>query len=274
MVQEYITYLTAIRGYSENTAIAYKSDLATFISWAKSTLSDARWSTINRDDIDEYVTSLQQMGLAAATTNRHLAAISGLYNYMKRNGLKVENPCRYESRRKLTKHQPNTIDTNELKKAYEAANGVTKVMLGLLASTGIRIQEMLDLQWEDINFNDCSLRIMGKGRKERIVYATPRCLETLQLVKAHYHSTGHIFTMEQRAARHMIYEALRPYCNARQLSPHAIRHTFATELAKAGTNVTAIAKVLGHESIMTTQKYIDMTQTDVKNVCQQLTLFN
>ena len=214
------------------------------------------------------------MGLAPATTNRHLAAISGIYHYMKRNGMEVENPCRYESRRKLAKLQPNTIDTNELRKAYEAATGVTKVMIGILASTGIRIQELLDLQWEDINFNDCSLRIMGKGRKERIVYATPSSLETLQLVKEHYHSTGHIFTMEQRAARHMIYEALRPYCTGRQLSPHAIRHTFATELAKAGTNVTAIAKVLGHESIMTTQKYIDMTQTDVKNVCQQLTLFN
>lgn len=274
MITEYINYLRTICNYSENTAIAYQKDLTNFVRWMKSIQPDARWSTITRNDIDEYITAQVADGLKPSSTNRRLAAISGLYRYMRRQGKEVQNPCRFETRRKLEKTLPNTIPAADLKRAYEASHGATKVMLGLLATTGIRIQELLDIRWEDINFNDNSIRIHGKGNKEREVYTTADKLDILRtLTKMGQHS-GLVFTIDQRTARYMLWEALKPFSSAKQLSPHAIRHTVATNMATQGANVTTIANILGHQDIKTTQRYIDMTQGNSRAAYTQYNLFN
>lgn len=268
MITNYINYLRVIRNYSDNTIAGYQKDLCAFSKWAKAHLDHAQWSKITRSDIDEYVTYLVQQGMAPASTNRKLSAISGLYYYMRREGYEVENPCKYESRRKISKSLPNTINELQLREAYKHAEGVTKFFIGILSTTGIRIQEMLDLTWEDIDFAECSLRIRGKGAKERIVYTTSEVLEQVSHVKRECDAHGKMFLIGQRIARHMIYDALRPYCDAKQLSPHAIRHTFATHLAKTGANVSQIGTLLGHEHLETTQVYIDMTQHDSREVIQ------
>jgi site-specific recombinase XerD len=274
MIQEYINYLLNIRGYSSHTANSYRKDLEHFTHWMQKNIEGARWSTITRDIIDQYVTAQAQDGLSPATTNRRLSAISGLYNYMKRQGYDVHNPCRFESRRKQAQTVPNTIPVADLKRAYEQAGGVTKVMIGLLSTTGMRIQELLDLNYEDIDFEDNSIRVSGKGKKERIVYTTESILDTLRAVRTYYNASGKIFTFDQRQARYMIWQALKEVSNARQLSPHAIRHTVATNMATHGANVTTIAQILGHKHIETTQRYIDMTQANVRQACQQYSLFN
>lgn len=274
MITEYINYLRHICNYSENTSIAYQKDLSHFVRWIKSINPDARWSTITRNDIDEYISCQVADGLKPASTNRRLAAISGLYRFMRRQGMEVENPCRFETRRKLEEMLPNTIPAEDIKRAYEASHGATKVMLGILATTGIRIQELLDIQWEDINFNDNSILIHGKGNKERIVYTTEDKLEILHTLTKMGKQTGLVFTIDQRTARYMLWEALKPFSSAKQLSPHAIRHTVATNMATQGANVTTIANILGHKDIKTTQRYIDMTQGNSRAAYTQYNLFN
>lgn len=274
MIQKYIQYLSSIRNYSRNTCFSYEKDLVAFSKWAKAHLDNARWSAITRADIDKYVCYMVEMGLKPATTNRRLSAISGLYAYMKREGLEVENPCKYECRRKISRSIPNTINADELKRAYENAQGVTRLFLGILSTTGVRLQELLDLTWEDIDFSESSLKINGKGAKQRIVYTTSEVLEELSRVKELIKPQGLMFRITQRDARHMIWEALRPYCHSKQLSPHAIRHTFATNLAKHGANVSQLGTLLGHEHLETTQKYIDMSQHNNKEIVQQYSLIN
>lgn len=274
MIQKYIQYLSSIRNYSRNTCCSYEKDLVAFSKWAKAHLDNARWSTITRADIDKYVCYMVEIGLKPATTNRRLSAISGLFSYMKREGLEVENPCKYECRRKISRSIPNTINAEELKRAYENAKGVTRLFLGILSTTGVRLQELLDLTWEDIDFSESSLKINGKGAKQRIVYTTSEVLEELLRVKELIKPQGRMFRITQRDARHMIWEALRPYCHSKQLSPHAIRHTFATNLAKHGANVSQLGTLLGHEHLETTQKYIDMSQHNNKEIVQQYSLFN
>lgn len=264
MIQEYANYLSSIKGYSENTVKAYSRDLHDFVSHLKSHREDARWSNVTMEDIDAFVTYQYQRGMRPATTNRQLAAISGIFNYMKRQGLVKENPCRYENRRKVGTRLPNTIPSSDLSAAYAHAQGVTKLMIGLLSTTGIRIQELLNLTWEDVNTSTGEMRINGKGDKQRIVYTQPGIMKALRAVEETGPQSGRMFYISQREARTMIYEALRPYSKARQLSPHAIRHTLATNMAANGTNVTTIARVLGHNDIRTTQKYIDMTQLSTK----------
>lgn len=274
MIQAYISYLKSIRGYAENTAISYEKDLMAFVTWVRGNITGARWSTLTRDDIDRYVMAMASAGLKPATTNRRLAAISGLYNYMRREGYEVENPCRYESRRKRAKTIPNTIPTNDLIAAYDHAVGATKIMLGLLITTGIRVQELLDINWEDIDFEEKSIKITGKGNKQRKVYTQAAQLETLRLLKEQQAVSGRIFTIDQRQARTMIWESLKPFSSAKQLSPHAIRHTYATQLATQGVNVTTLAKILGHDRIGTTQTYIDMTQSDTRSVMTNNNIIN
>jgi len=259
MIQQYITYLEQIKGYSHNTAVAYEKDLRQFIHYIRQ-WDGIRWSTITRDHIDKYVSEMVTKGKSPSTTNRSLAAISGIYDYMKRQGMEVENPCRYESRRKIADRTPNTIPVEDLKKAYEHAYGAVKIMIGLLCTTGIRIQEMLDLEYQDIDFDLGTIKIHGKGKKERVVKTSAEYLDTLKEIVRLNHASGKIFSQNQRDARYMIWQAIKPYTNARQISPHAIRHTFATELAKKGIPTASIAMTLGHSHIDTSQQYIDLGQ--------------
>ena len=161
-----------------------------------------------------------------------------------------------------------------MKAAYENAHGVVKVMLALLISTGIRIQELLDLEWDDINFVENSLKIHGKGNKERLVYTSSEYLETLLTVHQYQRQKGKIFFINQREARRMVFDALKPYTKAKQLSPHAIRHSFATHLANEGVNASTIVAILGHKQLETTQKYIDLTDAPVRNILQNHNILN
>lgn len=274
MIEDYINYLLNIKGYSENTANSYRKDLLHFANWMKQQDKGARWSTITMQDIDKYITELAVAGLKPATTNRRLSAISGLYSFFKHQGLQVDNPCKWESRRKIADTIPNTISVEQLKKAYDNSEGVTKTALGLFMSTGIRIQELLDMKWEDIDFQEQSIKIHGKGSKERMVYTTADKLEVLQQLNNMQPQSGLIFYMEQRQMRYLIYEALRPFCKAPQLSPHAIRHTFATFAANHGANVSTLAQALGHKRLETTQKYIDMNTAPVRQLMTNYNMFN
>lgn len=272
MITQFTSYLLAIRGYSPRTAEGYAKDCKAFASWAKANIEGARWSTLTRKDIDRYIMYRVENGIAAATTNRELASISALYRYFIREGLLKTNPCRFQSRRKEENKLPNTIPSEDLKAAYEHSTGLVHVWIGLLATTGIRISELLALRWEDIDFKASSLEIIGKGRKERIVYTSPEYLDLLRQAYERKPSEGRIFRYDQRDARYILWQALKPYSRAKQLSPHAIRHTFATNLATNGVNVTTIASILGHNRIATTQKYIDMSQADTQAAAARQTI--
>lgn len=272
MLQRFHNYLLHLKGYSERTADEYLKDLKGFCHWVKANKPNARWSTLTRSDIDEYITYRAENGIKATTTNRELSSISALYRWFQREGLLSENPCKYESRRKVTEKVPNTIPGDELRNAWAHSSGLARVWIGLLATTGIRISELLAMRWEDIDFTSNAIKIHGKGHKERIVYATADTLTELHVMNARKALSGRIFNHQQRECRAIIWRALRPFCQAKQLSPHAIRHTFATNLATKGVNVSTIATILGHNRIETTQRYIDMAQADTRSVTAQYSL--
>lgn len=274
MLTRFENYLRNIKGYSERTCSEYLKDLKGFSRWLKANKEGARWSTLTREDIDKYISWRAENGIQPATTNRELASISALYRYFIREGLLTSNPCRFQSRRKQAQRLPNTIPAEDLKAAYENTFGLVKVWIGLLATTGIRISELLALRWEDIDFKACSLEIMGKGSKERIVYTAPEYLKELRTAYERKPLEGRIFDYDQRDARYMLYQALKPYSRAKQLSPHAIRHSYATNLAGNGVNVVTIATILGHSHIETTQKYIDLAQMDRKAAASRQTILN
>lgn len=272
MLTRFENYLRNIKGYSERTCSEYLKDLKGFARWAKANKEGAKWSTLTRSDIDDYITWRAENGISASTTNRELSSLSALYRYFIREGLLTTNPVRFQSRRKQPKKLPNTIPSEDLQAAYNNSYGLVHVWIGLLATTGIRISELLALRWEDIDFKASSLEIMGKGSKERIVYTSSDYLKELQAAYERKPQEGRIFRYDQRDARYMLWQALKPYTRAKQLSPHAIRHSYATNLASNGVNVATIATILGHSHIETTQKYIDMAQMDRKSATERQTI--
>lgn len=273
MINEFKTYLVNIKGYAVNTAVSYEKDLRTFVQFIKAQSAAATWSSITQSDVDKYVIYLSQTHHKPATICRHISSISALYRYMKRQGLEVVNPAQYESRPKIAKTIPNTIPTEDIKSAIEHANGMMKCIIRLLLETGIRISELQSIKGEDINMKTGAIKIHGKGMKERYVYVNASTLNMLQLFMTTPSST--LFGMyEQRELRKEIYESLKGHTIAKQKSPHAIRHTYATEMARRGMTATTLQKSLGHEHLNTTQRYIDLGQVSNEIECRQLSLFN
>lgn len=260
MIQDFLTYLRALKGYSENTCQAYKKDLEHFSRYMRQKRPGARWSNITREDIDAYVIDMQKEGKKPATTNRHLASIAALYRYFQRQGQEVKNPCKYESRRKIAETIPTTIPTEAIAAAWRTSQGPAKSLLGIIATTGMRISEVLGLRYNDIDWQTGTITVQGKGNKERVVKTTMAVLDIFKQYGQPEQLRCKIFTIGQREARRIIYESLRPFTNCRHLNPHSIRHTYATQLAIQGVDTITIAKTLGHKNITTSQKYVDMTQ--------------
>lgn len=268
MIREYITYVQNVKGYSPLTVRAYYSDLRHFAAWARENMQDARWSKINREVVELYTMDAARNEQSPATTNRRLASLSGFYKYMKRKGYEVEDPTQYESRRKQAQTLPATIDVENLRAAYKKADGVVKFMLGILITTGMRISEMLALEWEDFNRANLTIKVRGKGSKERIVRTTEEIMKFYDLGNSVKKQSGRMFHYDDRAARYMIHEALKQTCHDKKLSPHIIRHTFATNLAAQGVNATTIQSILGHSHLETTQKYINLAATQAETAAQ------
>lgn len=272
MLTRFHNYLCSLRGYSPRTAAGYIKDIQAFLTWMQAYKLHADIYRVTRDDLDDYVTFRCSEGIAPATTNRELASISALYRYLRREGQISENPAQYESRRKVAIKQPNTIPPEDLKEAYNHASGLSRLLLGLLITTGLRTCEIMAMRWEDIDFKACSIRLHGKGNKEREVFTTAEVLSPLADMARERMVSGLVFHIPERRVRRLVFWALQPYTDAKQLSPHAIRHTFATECARQGVNTSTLAQMLGHNRIETTQHYIDLAQSRTQEAFKALNI--
>lgn len=260
MIKRFITYCKDIRGYSANTCRAYERDLTKFVTWMQQAHPEAKWSTITREEIDEYVINMAEAGEKPSTTNRQLSSIASIYNFFIRQGWLKANPCKYESRRKLAEVIPGTIPVRDLQRAYSHASGCVKLMLGLLATTGIRLQEMLNIRWRDLDLEESSIIIYGKGNVQRKVFSTPEVLQPLRDLEPNAKPDYRLFWLSPRKVRYMLDAAIRPYTKAEQISPHIIRHTFATALANEGKDANAIKMALGHKCLETSQRYVNFAE--------------
>jgi len=263
MIQQYTQYMSSVRGYSQHTVNAYVRDINHFARWAMATVQGVRWSTMTRSTIDAYMSALSDHGYTPATINRRLASISSLFHWMQREGLKVDNPCRYESRKKIARRQPSTIDADSIRQAISQAREDVAVAIQLIWTAGLRTSEVLNLHTWDIDRNELSIIVRGgKGAKDRKVYTDADTMARLQRYAAG--KRGLIFYWSARELRYEVWQALKCTSSAPSLNPRALRHTFATTMAKNGANATTIAALMGHEQLATTQRYIDFAGVGVR----------
>lgn len=258
-ISNFKTYLVSIKGYSQHTAAAYERDLRQFARYTHLRNPDARWSTITMQDVDAFIVNNSRNGQKSSTLCRKISSIAAFYRYLKREGYVVESPVKYESRPKVPERIPHTISHDTMMQAWSKTEGELHCILTILITTGVRIQECLDITSQDLRWEDRKILIHGKGGVDRYVYICDTLLWELQTVGRDKRWKLFPSWSQQRVRREMFWVS-QEVDHLDHFSPHTIRHTYATELAKMGANVTTIGTLLGHKSIKTTQKYIDMTQ--------------
>lgn len=264
MIQEFINYLEKNKGYSPSTCSEYQKDLERFVAWLKAHRIE-RWSQVEKSTMDLYVSDMAEDGLKPATIKRRVSTIRSMFQYAWVQGLQTNNPAKYVSTPKLGEALPKTIAEDDLRMTIldGSININVRGFIAFIAETGCRISEALSVTKADFDLESRSLRIWGKGKKERVVY-----FGDISAAYVRYARTiGNIplWTWSQRQARFLVYQALRKHSHAKQLSPHAIRHSFATGLLNNGAPITTVQALLGHKSVETTQRYAKVAEATVAN---------
>jgi integrase/recombinase XerC/integrase/recombinase XerD len=260
------------RGSAERTRRAYAVDLAGFVEW--STPQGLGPGDVRHRDVRRYAAGLSSAGAAPATVARKLASIRGLYGYLVRTERAGQNPAELVSSPKRSEKLPKVLTTEQMRSLLERIPGHTplelrdRAMLELAYSCGLRCEEIVNLDTGAIDFDSEQLRVLGKGSKERILPVG----EPAQRALERYLERGRRgLATDPREAAMFLSKSGRRLSNsdvtrrlglwtreaalAAGISPHALRHSFATHLLEGGADLRTIQELLGHASISTTQVY-------------------
>ena len=273
---EYINYVEIERGLSKNTVDGYYRDLVAFFEYVKKT-----YKKIEKKDIKNYIMYISK-DKNSKTVNRHIVSIRNYFKYLSRNGLISDNPCDDIAGLKMPKTVPHVLNEDEINKLLDikcenVLDYRNKAMLELMYSSGLRVSELLSLEVNDIDFEMNAVRCFGKGSKERIVPLDDIATIALKNYINVYRNTllknkssnllflnAHGNSLSRQGFFKILKEiALEKGIN-KELSPHTIRHSFATHLINHGADLRSVQTLLGHENIKTTQIYTHISNNYVK----------
>lgn len=279
LIKEYLDYLKYIRGYQENTINSYLIELTKYASYLKE--KKINYLIISKDEIYAYLKYLDDLGYKNSSVARHLSALRGFYDYLKREGQIDTNIYKLIKNPKLEKKLPNVLNDEEINKIFafpkdeKPKNILTRVLFEVIYATGIRISEFINIKESDIDFTEGSIRILGKGKKERIVYfgeyaslALKDYLVVREKIKKE--DTDYLFLnvsgyrLKRRSAEQIVYDWINNVSINHHISPHTLRHTFATSLLTHGADIRTVQELLGHEKLGTTQIYTHLTSDYLK----------
>ena len=280
LIYDFQTYLTTERNVSEHTRIAYIADVEEFVAFLqKNDFIKQRDEivSVGAETIRAYLGYLFRQKVKKVTGNRKISSLRTFYKYLIRNGKTKNNPAEMVQTAKTEKYMPNFLSVDEMFELLNAQsdNSISGLrnlaMLELFYSSGLRLSELAGLNVTDVDFNQALVKVRGKGRKERIVPVGEPARKAVQGYLAKTSETrkkvdADVFKsplfLNARGARitvrsiaRIVDEATKKSGIGRKISPHALRHTFATHLLNAGADLRSIQELLGHESLSTTQKY-------------------
>lgn len=283
LLDHYVGFLSAERNLSAKTIDAYANDVRRYLAFLVTQRRGAPQAT--RDDILEHQAQLADEGLAPRSRARHLAAIRGFHAFLEDERLAPQNPASDLD----TPHHARTLPVFLTRREVEAllaapdrrttAGQRDRAMLELLYATGLRVSELISLKVEDIDFERAYLLTQGKGRKERVVPIGDVALNAVREYLAHArgellrrgHSNALFVSPRKKAFSRMgFWKLLRRHARkagiTKAISPHKLRHSFATHLLEGGADLRAVQAMLGHKDLSTTQLYTHVTKTRLKAV--------
>jgi integrase/recombinase XerD len=277
-LSDFLDYLRSEKGLSPNTVIAYESDLCLYIEFLK-TIGIASFRDADGESIYGFLGRLQKRQYAASSICRTLVAVKIFYRFLKKEGLISIDLGRYFDTPKMWQLIPEVMTVEEIDallsepKSDDFIGARDKAILELLYATGMRVSELCSLKITDLN--ETFVKVRGKGRKERIIPVGRRAIEAIDYYLIHFRnqaseSDAPLFISQKGKPIHRIsvWSRIRAYARAariaKDVSPHTLRHSFATHLLENGADLRLIQDMLGHEDIGTTDRYTHLANSRVK----------
>ena len=287
LLDEFINYLSVERGLSKNTIASYRTDLASFLSYLDSKgLGDIE--KIKRDNITNYMLSLKDKGLSGNSVSRALVSIKMFYKFLAQERFIKDNVAGVLESPKLIRPLPNVLNLAEVEKLLAAPDIREwqcirdKAALELMYATGMRVSELVDLPTGTVNLDVGFIKCRGKGDKERVVPIGSKAKESVaryiekvrpKLLKSG--SDNHLFLsrLGKKISRQSFWKMIKTNAKKarikKEITPHTLRHSFATHLLERGADLRVVQEMLGHSDIATTQIYTHINKERLKSIHKQ-----
>jgi integrase/recombinase XerD len=283
-------YLRFERGLSTTTSAAYSADIAQLVAFLEGKGTDAP-DSVELTELREFIYELKAAGRASASIRRKISAMRSYFGFLQAEGLIDRDPSELLEGPKTGRSLPTVLSEDEVTALLEAPEGNDplalrdRALLEFMYATGVRISEVVNLRVRDLDLDERLVRVQGKGSKERIVpfgqvahsavndYLRQGRVELA--ARARRASTGHLFLGRRGRAltRKGAWDIVRRHVAAagisKRVTPHTLRHTFATHLLQGGADIAAVQEMLGHADISTTQIYTHLDRTYLSDVHRQ-----
>ena len=242
------------------------------------------YKKVQYQDIRLFINYLYDLNYNNKTISRYISSVRSFFKYLKSNNYIDNNPCTLISNPKLEKKLPKYLNFEDIEKllnVFDKNNFIglrNSLILEILYSTGIRVSEITNIKFNDVSISNKSIKIIGKGNKERIVYFGSICLNLLDLyIKKSYpilnkNNSEYLILsktgkkINDREIRKVVDDAAKMAGIKIKISPHVLRHTFATHMLNEGADLRSVQELLGHENLSTTQVYTHLTNEKIRNV--------
>ncbi|MBQ3834133.1 MAG: tyrosine recombinase XerC [Elusimicrobia bacterium] len=279
-IERFVRYLVAELNYSANTAKAYSVDMYEFAEFVKNT-KNIDLANCDKNIIRDYLANLYNKNLKKSSIIRKLAVLKSFYKFLVITDVIKANPTISMATPKKDKRIPVFLTEQEILNLFDMSDIDLrdKAMLELLYSSGIRIEEMININEKDIDFISGYVKVFGKGAKERFAPVGDRCLSAIRKYMNAEREKGFSFMpnspvfinkngkrLTQRGARKMLHNWFVKAGLKKKVSPHTIRHTFATHLLDRGCDIRSVQQMLGHKNLSTTQIYTHVTLETLRKV--------
>ncbi len=290
-IGEFLVFLAVEKGASANTIAAYKNDLQQLADFIGSRASVDGWQSLSRSDIQDFILDLKQRGYTETSVARKVAAVRSFFAFLAAEGSITANPTEGLSSPRVGKTLPKAISPNEVDELLEQpARRSTpeakrdRAMLELLYATGMRVTELVSLDMENLNLDPRSpfVRCLGKGAKERSIPIHDHALEAVNgyledgrpmMVRNQNEVALFVNRRGERLTRQGFWLILKGYAKSANLgdgvTPHTLRHSFATHMLRGGMPLRNVQEMLGHANISTTQVYTHLTSDHVREVYER-----
>ncbi|MFC1933026.1 site-specific tyrosine recombinase XerD [Chloroflexota bacterium] len=292
-IERFLTYLIVEKGFSDNTQEAYHNDLSQLTSFVEEDATKRgltpSWANFSRQGMLSYLLNLKERNYAATTIARKVAAAKSFFNFMVAEGNLKDNPTGNVSSPNVGRTLPKPISVSQVRRLLEQPTKLStpeakrdKAMLELLYASGMRVSELMSLNLGDVDTQDDFVRCFGKGHKERLIPIYRRAALTVEeyIKEARPHLARNdeekalfLNRRGERLTRQGFWQILKGYAKSAELdveiTPHTLRHSFATHMLSGGADLRSVQELLGHANISTTQVYTHLTTEHVRRTYEK-----
>ena len=292
-IERFLTYLSVEKGFSENTLVAYRNDLSQLATFVEENSAGhqatSSWANFNRQTMLSYQLQLKERNYATTTLARKVAAAKSFFKFMVAEGYLKDNPMENVASPNVGRILPKPISISQVRRLLEQPTRLStpeakrdSAMLSLLYASGMRVSELTSLNLGDVDTQGDFVRCFGKGNKERIIPIARKASLTVQeylkearpkLARSNEEKALFLNRRGERLTRQGFWQILKGYAKAAELgddiTPHTLRHSFATHMLSGGADLRSVQELLGHANISTTQVYTHLTSEHVRRTYEK-----